>query len=77
MPDVLTTAIIHMGKSLPCRLAERWSSKHRQADGSGCTQAIGPKEPAKIRSERLRVGQGMKSGLDFSIGEIRHSPRLD
>jgi hypothetical protein len=76
MPDVLTTAILHPRRSLACRLAERWPSMPRRADERGGAPEIWPRDLVKARCKRLGRAPRMKSGLDFSIGEIPHSPRL-
>ena len=76
MPDVLTAAIIHPCKSLAYRLAECWESRPRQIEERGGAAEIWPEGLVKFRFNRLGWGQRMKSGLDFSIGEIPHSPRL-
>lgn len=76
MPDVLTTAIIHPSKSLKGRLAKRWSSTSRKAEERGGAPEIRPNELIQARFIRPGGNLRMKSGLDFSIGEIPHSPRL-
>ena len=76
MPDVPTAAIIYRSKDLAIRSAERCAlrkHKRRQIEGDA---APCPKRPVQTWIVGSRPDQGMKSGLDFSKGEIEHSPHL-
>ena len=75
MSDVLTAAIIHQSKRLDTGLAARCPSGWRQPWNAESDSPFRLDPPVRDHADSFGRRQGLKSGLDFSIGLIRHSPR--
>jgi len=75
MPDVLKAAIIHRSKRLDPGLASRWPHGWRPPRNDEGDAPLRPGPPVRVHAAGPGRCQGLKSGLDFSIGVIRHSPR--
>ena len=74
MPDVLKAAIIHQSECLDTGPASRWPPGWRLPWRAVADALFRPEPPVKDHAGGLGRCQGLKSGLDFSIGVIRHSP---
>jgi hypothetical protein len=74
MPDVLKATIIHQSKCLDTRPASRWLRGRRPPWNAEGDAPFRPEPPVRDHAGGLGRCQGLKSGLDFSICVIRHSP---
>jgi hypothetical protein len=74
MPDVLKAAIIHRSKLLDPGPASRWLHGWRPPRNDEGAALFRLDPPVSDHGDGLGRRQGLKSGLDFSIGVIRHSP---
>jgi hypothetical protein len=76
MPDVHTAAMIQRSSRLGTGFASRWPPEWRppwNAEGEAPFQS---EPPVRDHADGLGGFKGLKSGFDFSIGVIRHSPHV-